>query len=74
VRNLDPVTFTYMVDASEKHVGFVAEDIPDLVATRNWKGMSPMDVVAILAKVVKEQQEIKRELITELATLKSEVK
>jgi Chaperone of endosialidase len=73
VRNLNPVTFTYKVDASEKHVGFIAEDISDLVATRNRKGMSPMDVVAILAKVVEEQQEINRELMTELATLNSKV-
>jgi hypothetical protein len=31
--------------------------VPDLVATSDRKGMSPMDVVAVLTRVVKEQQE-----------------
>lgn len=38
-------------------MGFIAEDVPELVATKDRKGMSPMDVVAVLTKVVKEQQE-----------------
>ena len=53
---LNPVTFTYKADASESHVGFIAEDVPEIVATKDRKGMSPMDVVALLTKVVQEQQ------------------
>lgn len=33
-----------------------AENAPELVATKGRKGMSPMDVVAVLTKVVQEQQ------------------
>jgi hypothetical protein len=54
--HLSPVKFNYKVDKGEKHVGFIAEDAPELVATKGRKGMSPMDVVAVLTKVVQEQQ------------------
>ncbi len=33
LQGLDAVTFTYKADATkEQHVGFIAEDVPDLVA------------------------------------------
>jgi hypothetical protein len=53
---LCPVTYAYKVDPSEHHVGFIAEDVPDLVATKDRRSLSPMDVVAVLTKVVQEQQ------------------
>jgi hypothetical protein len=53
--NLTPVTYNYKVDSGEKHVGFIAEDVPDLVATKDRKGLSAMDIVAVLTKVVQEQ-------------------
>ena len=37
-------------------MGFIAEDVPDLVATKDRKALSPMDIVAVLTRVVKEQQ------------------
>ena len=58
---LNPVTFKYKAGEDERHVGFIAEDVPELVATKDRKGMSPMDVVAVLTKVVKEQQEAIRD-------------
>jgi hypothetical protein len=53
---LNPVTFAYKTDPAEHHVGFIAEDVPSLVATQNRKGLSPMDIVAVLTKVVQEQE------------------
>jgi len=58
---LRPVEFAYKVDKEEKHLGFIAEDAPALVATKNRKGMSSMDVVAVLTKVVQEQQKVVQE-------------
>ena len=55
-KELNPVKFAYKTDRTEKHVGFIAEDVPDLVATKDRKGLSPMDIVAVLTKVVQEQQ------------------
>jgi hypothetical protein len=54
--HLNAVKYNYKADREEKHVGFIAEDAPDLVASKDKKGMSPMDVVAVLTKVVQEQQ------------------
>ncbi len=59
---LNPVKYNYKVDKTDKHVGFIAEDAPELIATPDKKGMSPMDVVAVLTKVVQEQQKTISEL------------
>jgi hypothetical protein len=53
---LSPVKYNYKADKEEKHVGFIAEDVPALVAAKDRKSLSPMDVVAVLTKVVQEQQ------------------
>ena len=53
---LEPVHFNYKNDQAESYVGFIAEDVPDLVATRDRDGLSAMDIVAVLTKVVQEQQ------------------
>ncbi|QWR77429.1 tail fiber domain-containing protein [Candidatus Magnetomonas plexicatena] len=53
---LKPVTFNYKTDKSDKHIGFIAEDVPEIIATKDRKGLSSMDVVALLTKVVQEQQ------------------
>jgi hypothetical protein len=50
-------------------VGFIAEDVPDLVATEDRKGMSAMDVVAVLTKVVQDQQQTIEELSRKVAAL-----
>src|SRR5262249_41255776 len=54
---LAPVTFVYRDDAEQQHVGFIAEDVPELVAMKDRKGLSPMDIVAVLTKVVQEQRD-----------------
>jgi len=50
-------------------VGFIAEDAPELVASKDRKGMSSMDVVAVLTKVVQEQQKVVQERRTTIAEL-----
>jgi hypothetical protein len=54
---LNPVIYNYKKDKEEEHVGFIAEDVPELVASKDRNGMSPMDVVAVLTKVLQSQQE-----------------
>lgn len=70
LKGLTPVEYNYKTDQDEKYVGFVAEDVPELVATNDRKGLSPMDIVAVLTSVVKEQQKIaqqQQETISELS-------
>jgi Chaperone of endosialidase len=56
LKALNPVTYVYKKAPDEHHVGFIAEDVPALVATNDRKSLSPMDIVAVLTKVVQEQQ------------------
>jgi hypothetical protein len=72
LKELNPVTYSYKVDPAEHHVGFIAEDVPNLVATKDRKGVSPMDVVAVLTKVVQEQQTTIDELKARLAKLEEQ--
>jgi hypothetical protein len=54
---LNPVKFRYKADTQKaNHVGFIAEDVPDLVATPDRKGLNSMDIVGVLTKAVQEQQ------------------
>jgi hypothetical protein len=54
---LNPVRFRYNDNDDQQHVGFIAEDVPELVAMKDRKGLSPMDIVAVLTKVVQEQRD-----------------
>ncbi len=56
LEGLNPVKFNYKADSKEKHVGFIAEDVPELLASNDRKGLSPMDIVAVLTLVAQEQQ------------------
>ncbi|HYK04701.1 MAG TPA: tail fiber domain-containing protein [Thermoanaerobaculia bacterium] len=69
LKALQPVTFAYKVNPAESHVGFIAEDVPDLVATSDRTGLSSMDVVAVLTKVLQEQQRTIEDLQTRLQQL-----
>lgn len=53
---LEPVKFRYRGAPQEQAVGFIAEDLPDLVSSRDKTGLNPMDLVAVLTKVVQNQQ------------------
>ena len=53
---LEPVQFNYRSDESERYVGFIAEDVPSLVANNDRVSISPMDIVAVLTRVIQAQQ------------------
>ncbi|MEM1249731.1 MAG: tail fiber domain-containing protein [Acidobacteriota bacterium] len=53
---LEPVTYNYRAVPEDPQVGFIAEDVPELVATPDRKTLAPTDVVAVLTRVVQEQQ------------------
>ena len=56
VMQLEPVTFRYKAEQDEDYIGFIAEDVPSLLATSDRESLSAMDVVAALTRVVQEQQ------------------
>jgi hypothetical protein len=71
---LNPVKFNYKKEKDEDYIGFIAEDVPQLVATKDRKSMNSMDVVAVLTKVVQEQQKTIRELKEAVKELKKNQK
>ena len=55
--DLEPVRFNYKTDDTEEYVGFIAEDVPALVSTADRASLSTMDIVAVLTRVVQQQQQ-----------------
>lgn len=70
---LSPVKFEYKAEPGETYAGFIAEDVPELVATGDRKTLSSMDVVAVLTRVVQEQQKTITELKAKMARLEKRV-
>jgi hypothetical protein len=69
IQGLNPVKYAYKTDRSEQRVGFIAEEVPDLVSMKDRKGLSSMDIVAVLTKVVQEQQKTNQEQQSVIKTL-----
>ncbi|MCK5196345.1 MAG: tail fiber domain-containing protein, partial [Desulfobulbaceae bacterium] len=72
LKALRPVRFNYKNDPAEESVGFIAEEVPDLVSTNSRKSLSTMDVVAVLTKVIQEQQKAIEELSRKVDDLEKE--
>ena len=54
---LNPVAFKFKGDdAAETHLGFIAEDIPTVLAGPQGQSYRPFEVIAVLTKALQEQQ------------------
>lgn len=73
LKNLNPVTFNYKTKTDDSNVGFIAEDVPELVATKDRKGLSVMDITAVLTRVVQQQQKRLDEQEELIRQLKKEI-
>ena len=63
LNNLDPVQYTLKAAPDERScLGFIAEHVPSSVASADGKAIIPDEIVAVLTRVVKEQQEVIQEL------------
>ncbi|MBW4670826.1 MAG: tail fiber domain-containing protein [Cyanomargarita calcarea GSE-NOS-MK-12-04C] len=57
LNSLEPVKFTYKDSPDPKiHVGFISEDVPNLLTSSDNTSVSPVDIAAVLTKAVKDQQ------------------
>ena len=52
---LQPVLFNYK-NTTNQQAGFIAEDVPDVIAAPDHKSINPLEVTALLTSVVKTQQ------------------
>jgi hypothetical protein len=72
LQNLTPVKYDYKGDKTfRQNLGFIAEDMPDILASHDRKTISPFEVVPVLTRVAKEQQRIIAELQERVRTLQS---
>jgi hypothetical protein len=70
---LHPVRFNYKDDAKQAlHLGFIAEDVPAAIATADRKGISPMNITAVLCSIVRQHQQTIAALREEIQTLRVE--
>jgi hypothetical protein len=67
-----PVSYRYTADpARAERLGFIAEDVPELVAQSERDRIRTMDMIALLTTVVQEQQRTIASLGEDVSTLKS---
>jgi hypothetical protein len=66
---LNPVKYNYKKDKEESRVGFIAEDVPELVAMNGRKNLGTVDIIAVLTKVVQNQQKTIAELKKRISKL-----
>ncbi len=66
---LQPVSFRYKTEPEELYVGFIAEEVPELVASNSRTNLSSMDIVAVLTSVVQTQQQAIQKLEQKIAHL-----
>ncbi len=55
---LAPVRFRYNNEPEEEYLGFIAEDVPDLVIQKDRRGLAPMDIAAVLTKIIAQQHNV----------------
>ena len=58
LQSLSPVQFTLKSDSEAKRrLGFISEELPPLLAAPDRMTVSPMDILAVLTKIVQAQQQ-----------------
>jgi len=68
LEDLEPVKFAFKNDPSKReNIGFIAEEVPDVIASKDHKQVRYMEIISALTKVVKEQQK-------EIENLKEHIK
>jgi hypothetical protein len=74
LEQLTPVTYRHRDEGStSRHAGFVAEDVPELVAQPGRDRLRAMDIVAVLTAALQEQQRTVQSLAAEVAVLRTRV-
>jgi Chaperone of endosialidase len=72
--DLKPVTYRYKTeDENVRHAGFIAEEVPDLVSNPEHTAIGMLDIVALLTRVVQEQQSTITNLTTKVDQLERQL-
>ena len=75
LQHLNPVKYDYKGERTfRQNLGFIAEEMPDNLASADRRSISPFEVVPVLTRVAKEQQRTIDELRRSLRSLQEEVR
>ncbi|OKP95642.1 tail fiber domain-containing protein [Paenibacillus sp. P46E] len=66
---LNPVSFKYKGSTKERTLGFIAEEVPAVLADPDQRAISGMDIIAVLTSVMKDQQKAIARMQKQIATL-----
>ncbi|MFZ5988936.1 MAG: tail fiber domain-containing protein [Bacillota bacterium] len=66
---LNPVSFKYKDSTRASSMGFIAEEVPNHVADPEHRAICPMDIIAVLTSVVKDQQKAITRLQKQIASI-----
>ena len=58
LKDLRPVSYRLNARPDESTLGFIAEDVPELVATGSRKTVNPMKIIAVLTRALQAQQQL----------------
>jgi Chaperone of endosialidase len=74
VEQLRPVHYTFKHDEDHtRHLGFIAEEVPELVASQDRKTVRPMDIIAVLTAALREQLILTKSLTDRVSCLENEM-
>jgi hypothetical protein len=62
IREVSVVSFNYKTDIINKHIGFIAEDTPEELSTRNKNVMDSNNTIGVLLKAIQELEAKVKEL------------
>ncbi|HXU38882.1 MAG TPA: tail fiber domain-containing protein, partial [Blastocatellia bacterium] len=72
---LNPIRYDYKGQkAFRQNLGFIAEEMPDNLASEDRKSVSPFEVIPVLTRVAKEQQKTIARLQETIRALQEEVR
>lgn len=81
LHSMTPVRFNYKIEPGREYLGFIAEDMPDLIASRDHRGITSLDIAGVLVRVVQQQQSTlerqrlkSQELLKELEKMEQQIK
>ena len=58
LEGMNPVSFNFRGDSEKTTLGFIAEEMPNAVAAKDQKAISPMEIIAVLTSVLKDQRKV----------------
>ena len=73
IDRLKPVLYHYKREPRTAQAGFIAEDMPDLLKSKSGETVKPMDIIAVLTRVVQRQQQTIARLEQRMAILESSI-